>query len=125
MRHHFEPAKAMSSTTVGKFQHSMREAKSVLVRVKFMGDLRAAVNSPNVKISVARGSSVGDLLSSLAERYCDPFAKWLFTGSGNLHHYILVFVNGENIQDVGGLPANIGERGDQVDVVMLPVFEGG
>lgn len=90
-----------------------------------MGDLRALVDSSDVKIAVARGSSVGDLLSSLAERYGDRFAKWLFTGSGDLHHYILVFVNGENIQDVGGLPARLGKQGDQVDIIMLPMFEGG
>lgn len=103
----------------------MQEGNTVLVRVRFMGDLRAVVDSPDLKIPVPRGSSVGELLSSLAESYGDPFAKWLFTGSGELHHYILIFVNGENIQDIGGLPARLGEQGDQVEIIMLPMFEGG
>lgn len=103
----------------------MQEGNSVLVRVRFMGDLRAVVKSPDLKISLPQGSSVGDLLSSLAERFGDPFAKWLFTGSGDLHHYILIFVNGENIQDIGGLKARLGEQGDQVEIIMLPMFEGG
>ena len=90
-----------------------------------MGDLRAVVQSPELKMSLPQGSSMGDLMRSLAERYGDPFAKWIFTASGDLHHYILIFVNGENIQDVGGLTAKLGGQGDQVEIIMLPMFEGG
>jgi molybdopterin converting factor small subunit len=95
------------------------------VRVRFMGDLRAVVASSDVRLSLPKGTSVGGLLKSLAERYGDPFAKWLFTGSGDLHHSIVIFVNGENIQDIGGLSARLGEQGDQVEIIMLPMFEGG
>lgn len=107
------------------FEQSMQEENAVRVRVRFMGDLRAVVESRDLQISLPQGSSVGDLLGSLAERYGDPFAKWLFTGSGELHHYILIFVNGENIQDTGGLSTGLGEQEDQVEVIMLPMFEGG
>lgn len=103
----------------------MQEENAIRVRVRFMGDLRAVVESRDLQISLPQGSSVGDLLGSLAERYGDPFAKWLFTGSGELHHYILIFVNGENIQDTGGLSTGLGEQEDQVEVIMLPMFEGG
>ncbi len=106
-------------------EQSMQEQKTVGVRVRFMGDLRAVVASRDVEVSVPQGSNVGDLLSCLAEKYGDPFAKWVFTGSGDLHHYILVFVNGENIQDIGGLSAKLGERDDRVEIIMLPMFEGG
>lgn len=101
------------------------QGQAIGVRIRFMGDLRAVVESRDLKMSLPQGSSVGDLLSSLAERYGDPFAKWVFTGSGDLHHYILIFVNGENIQDIGGLSAKLGEQGDQVEIIMLPMFEGG
>jgi molybdopterin converting factor small subunit len=107
------------------FEQSMQEENAIRVRVRFMGDLRAVVESRDLQISLPQGSSVGDLLGSLAERYGDPFAKWLFTGSGELHHYILIFVNGENIQDTGGLSTGLGEQEDQVEVIMLPMFEGG
>ncbi len=103
----------------------MQEAQAVGVRIRFMGDLRAVVEARDIKMSVPQGSSVGDLLSSLAEKYGDPFAKWVFTGSGDLHHYILVFVNGENIQDIGGLSTKLGDRDDRVEIIMLPMFEGG
>ncbi len=95
------------------------------VRVRFMGDLRAVIESGEARLSVPRGTAIGDLLKSLAEKYGDPFAKWLFTGAGDLHHSIVVFLNGENIRDIGGLTVELGEQGDQVEIVMLPMFEGG
>ncbi len=106
-------------------EEAMQEAQTVGVRIRFMGDLRAVVESRDIRMSVPQGSSVGDLLSSLAEKYGDPFAKWVFTGSGDLHHYILIFVNGENIQDIGGLSTKLGDRDDHVEIIMLPMFEGG
>jgi len=100
-------------------------AGDIGVRIRFMGDLRAVVASSEIKLSLPKGTRVGELLKSLAEGYGDPFAKWLFTGSGDLHHSIVVFVNGENIQDIGGLSVGLGEQGDQVEIIMLPMFEGG
>jgi molybdopterin converting factor small subunit len=100
-------------------------AAEIDVRVRFMGDLRAVIEASDLSLKLPRGTRVGELLNSLAERYGDPFAKWLFTSSGELHHSIVVFVNGENIQDIGGLSAGLGEQGDQVEIIMLPMFEGG
>jgi molybdopterin converting factor small subunit len=106
-------------------EQSMQPSKTVGVRVRFMGDLRAVVESADLNMSLPQGSSVGDLLKSLAERFGDPFAKWLFTGSGDLHHHILIFINGDNIQDIGGLTAKLGGQDDRVELIMLPMFEGG
>jgi len=100
-------------------------AEEIGVRIRFMGDLRAVIESADLNLTLPRGTRVGDLLKSLAQRYGDPFAKWLFTGAGDLHHSIVVFLNGENIQDIGGLSVVLGEQGDQVEIIMLPMFEGG
>jgi len=100
-------------------------AAEIDVRVRFMGDLRAVIEASELNVKLPRGTRVGELLNSLAERYGDPFAKWLFTSAGELHHSIVVFVNGENIQDIGGLSAGLGQQGDQVEIIMLPMFEGG
>jgi molybdopterin converting factor small subunit len=100
-------------------------AGDIGVRIRFMGDLRAVVESAEVQLSLPRGTPVGYLLKSLAEKYGDPFAKWLFTGAGDLHHSIVVFLNGENIRDIGGLSVELGQQGDQVEIIMLPMFEGG
>ena len=106
-------------------EEPMQQANTVRVRVRFMGDLRAVVESRDLSMSLPQGSSVGDLLGALAGRYGDPFAKWIFTESGELHHYILIFVNGENIQDTGGVSTGLAGQEDQVEVIMLPMFEGG
>ncbi len=100
-------------------------AEDIGVRVRFMGDLRAVVQSADLRLSLPKGTCVGELLKSLAATYGDPFAKWLFNKSGDLEHSILVFVNGENIQDIGGLSVGLGQQGDQVEIIMLPMFEGG
>ncbi len=100
-------------------------AGDIGVRVRFMGDLRAVIESAEIKLSLPSGTPVGDLLKSLAEKYGDPFAKWLFTNAGDLHHSIVVFLNGENIRDIGGLSTQLGRQGDQVEIIMLPMFEGG
>ena len=99
--------------------------QTIDVRIRFMGDLRAVVESADLNLSLPQGSSVGDLLRFLAEKFGDPFAKWLFTGAGELHHHILIFLNGDNIQDIGGLTAKLGEQDDRVELIMLPMFEGG
>jgi molybdopterin converting factor small subunit len=100
-------------------------AGDIGVRIRFMGDLRAVIETSDLKLALPRGTRVSELLKSLTERYGDTFAKWLFTGSGELHHSIVIFVNGENIQDIGGLSVKLGEQGDQVEIIMLPMFEGG
>ena len=61
-------------------------AGDIGVRIRFMGDLRAVIESSDLRLALPRGTSVGTLLKSLAQKYGDPFAKWLFTGSGELHH---------------------------------------
>lgn len=45
------------------------------VRVRFMGDLRAVVQSADLKLSLPKGTRVSELLKLLAATYGDPFAK--------------------------------------------------
>ncbi|MFQ5849931.1 MAG: MoaD/ThiS family protein [Candidatus Binatia bacterium] len=99
------------------------EGTTIAVRVKFMGDLRALLRQADLTITLPQGSTVGDLFVSLRERYGEPFACRVFSGPGTLHHYILAFLNGQNIKEVGGMDARLGEG--QVEIVMLPMIEGG
>ena len=98
---------------------------AVSIKVKFMGDLRAVVRNRDLKMTLPQGSSVGDLLTFLSDSFGDPFTSWVFSGPGKLHHYILIFLNGQNIKDVGGLATKLGDGEDQVEIIMLPMFEGG
>ncbi len=104
-------------------KESSMEQKQVAINVKFMGDLRALLQRRTLTVKLPQGSTVSDLFASLSGNYGEPFASRVFTHSGALQHYILVFLNGQNIKDVGGLAAELGE--DDVEIVMLPMFEGG
>ena len=99
------------------------EKEQLAINVKFMGDLRALLKRRTLTVTLPQGSTVGDLFASLSGNYGEPFASRVFTRSGALQHYILVFLNGQNIKDVGGLAAGLGAG--EVEIVMLPMFEGG
>ena len=88
-----------------------------------MGDLPAVVGARIIGLSLPAETTVKDLLAQLSATYGEAFTSRVFSGSGKLHHYILVFVDGVKIQ----VPAELGKtlgRGE-VDVVMLPMFGGG
>lgn len=93
------------------------------VRVKFMGELPAVVGGRSVVLSLPPGSTVQDLLAQLSATYGETFTARVFSSSGKLHHYIIVFVDGAKVDMPAGLQRTLG-RGE-VDVVMLPMFAGG
>jgi len=93
------------------------------VRVRFMGDLRGLLGTQSLTITLPQGSSVGDLLLRLCDRYGEPFTRRIFSGEGVLHHYVLIFLDGRDIKELNGLATKL-TRSD-VEIVMLPMFEGG
>ena len=99
------------------------EVSTRTVKVKFMGDLPALIGKRELVVTLPEASTVDDLLASLSKSYGDPFTLRVFSDPGKLHHYMVVFLDGQNIEDLGGLAARLGKS--QVEVVMLPMFEGG
>ncbi len=99
------------------------EAATLAVRVRFMGDLIAVVGQRIRQVDLSEGSTVGDLLASLSESYGEAFTSRVFAGPADLEHTILVFVDGENIDEQDGLATRLG--GGEVEVIMLPMFGGG
>jgi hypothetical protein len=93
------------------------------VRIKFMGDLPAVIGQRSLELDLAAGNTVGDLFALLSESYGEAFTSRVFSRAGKLQHYMLVFVDGENIKGRGGLDAELGNG--EVDVVMLSMFVGG
>src|SRR3990167_3279931 len=96
------------------------QASEISVKVRFMGDLRAIVKKRDLEMTLPTGSTVGDLLTFLCDSFGDPFTSWVFSQPGKLHHYILIFLNGRNVKDVGGLGARPGDHGGAV--LILPLF---
>jgi len=96
---------------------------TLAVRVKFMGDLPSLTGQRNLLVTLPEGATVGELLETLSRTYGDVFACWVFSGPGKLQHIMLIFVDGENIDQLGGLAAKLGNS--EVEVIMLPIIEGG
>ena len=93
------------------------------IRVTFMGELPSIVGQRSLTLTLPQGATVGELLESLSRTYGDNFTCRVFCAPAKLHHTMLIFVDGENIKDRGGLAATLG-TGD-VEVIMLPMLGGG
>jgi molybdopterin converting factor small subunit len=69
----------------------------------------------------AEGSSVGEVLRDLAERHPDT-AGQLFGDGGELHRFVNVYLNDEDVRVLDGLDTPVSERDT---VVILPAIAGG
>jgi sulfur-carrier protein len=67
------------------------------------------------------GTTVGEVLEALADRYPDTSAQ-LLSGEGELNRYVNVYVNDEDVRVQDGLDTGV----DPSDtVVILPAMAGG
>ena len=67
------------------------------------------------------GSTVGDVLRTLASRYPET-GDQLLSGAGELNRYVNVYVNDEDVRVQNGLETDV-RPGDTV--VILPAMAGG
>ena len=69
----------------------------------------------------ADGSSVGDILRSVAKRHPDTQSQ-LFAPDGGLNRYVNVYLNDEDVRVLDGLDTAVGEDDT---LVILPAMAGG
>ena len=69
----------------------------------------------------ANGSSVRDVLRSVAERHPDTQSQ-LFSADGELNRYVNVYLNDEDVRVLEGLDTAVGEDDT---LVILPAMAGG
>jgi molybdopterin converting factor small subunit len=69
----------------------------------------------------AQGSSVGQILKSVADEYPDTQAQ-LFSDDGQLNRYVNVYLNDEDVRVLDGLDTSVG---DSDTLVILPAMAGG
>lgn len=69
----------------------------------------------------AEGSTIGEVLRSLAERHPGT-EKQLFSADGDLNRYVNVYLNDEDVRVLDGLDTAVG---DTDTVVILPAMAGG
>jgi molybdopterin synthase sulfur carrier subunit len=69
----------------------------------------------------ASGSSVGEILQSVAEQHPDTRGQ-LFAQDGQLNRYVNVYLNDEDVRVLQGLETTVG---DDDTLVILPAMAGG
>jgi molybdopterin synthase sulfur carrier subunit len=69
----------------------------------------------------AEGSSVGEILQSLAEAHPDTKTQ-LFAADGGLNRYVNVYLNDEDVRVLDGLDTAVS---DSDTLVILPAMAGG
>jgi molybdopterin synthase sulfur carrier subunit len=90
-----------------------------MATVKIPPVLRPSTNGE--KEVSADGSTVGDVLGSLAEQHPSTHSQ-LFGEGGDLNRYVNVYLNDEDVRVLDGLSTEVGEA----DVlVILPAMAGG
>ncbi len=69
----------------------------------------------------AQGSSVGEVLSVLAQRHPDTRSQ-LFSSDGDLNRYVNVYLNDEDVRVLDGLQTTVASADT---LVILPAMAGG
>jgi molybdopterin synthase sulfur carrier subunit len=69
----------------------------------------------------ASGSTVGDLVRDLSQRYPD-MAEQLLGADGRLHRFVNVYLNGQDVRYLQLLETPVGERDT---LIILPAMAGG
>ncbi|MBV8989381.1 MAG: MoaD/ThiS family protein [Solirubrobacterales bacterium] len=69
----------------------------------------------------AAGSSVGEILRTVADQHPDTRAQ-LFSSDGGLNRYVNVYLNDEDVRVLDGLETAVGEDDT---LVILPAMAGG
>ncbi len=93
------------------------------VKVRLMGELAGLFRPRELELAVAQPTTVAGLLRGLREHYGEAFTKKVFNSAGGLSNGVVIFVNGEDIRSLSGLDTQLPEA--TVELIMLPVFEGG
>lgn len=95
----------------------------VEMKVSFLGELCPVVGRREMRVVLPSGATLAELLASLVEKYGEAFRTRTLDAQGKLRRHIVVFINGRDAKERGGLETVLG--GDDVDILMLPIFEGG
>ncbi len=87
------------------------------VHVSYLGLVRNVIGCREEELEITSGTTVGELLTRLAERHGDPFRSSVFRGVGELRSTALVCVNDCDIAQLEGFETKLGS-GEKVSVVV-------
>jgi hypothetical protein len=97
---------------------------SYVVLVKLFGFLERLAGHRETRVRVEDGTTVFDLLVTLAEQYGPEFTASVFRAPHEVHTHLRVFLNEEEALINDCIVRDAGET-TEVVVLALPAFEGG
>jgi molybdopterin converting factor small subunit len=100
----------------------MKAQSTITVRVKLFGFLAQLSRQAELDMRVERGTTIADLIQSLANHFGSSFRQALLDWHGNLHGGIEVVLNREHIS-----ARRISEirLWDDSDLIIMPLIGGG
>lgn len=98
--------------------------RSVLnVKVAFMGELQRWAGRRELELDLPAGSRIGELAKKLFSLCGEIFAQRALTRDGAFQPHVAVFVNGVQIGRLEGSKTVL--TGGKVELMLLPMYEGG
>jgi molybdopterin synthase sulfur carrier subunit len=95
----------------------------IIVKVRTILTLKTIMGSGEIELPVAEGSTLGQLITTLVNKYGNDLASHLYEpNSKNLRSYIRLMVNGRDIAFLEGIETVL-RNGDEV--LILPPVSGG
>jgi molybdopterin synthase sulfur carrier subunit len=91
------------------------------IRVQFTAQLRTAIGRPSLELELPEGSSVAELIESLAARFAEAKSH-LLTADGQPHRSLLIVVNDAAVCSVNAVQTQL-RPGDAV--TLMPPIAGG
>lgn len=92
-------------------------------RIRFIGDLPGIVGRRTDEVEMIDGCTFRNVLEVLCTRYGENFRQRMYCGLTRLQHTVVIFVNGDQLDEIGGIDARL--HGNDVEILMLPMFGGG
>jgi molybdopterin converting factor small subunit len=98
--------------------------RSILnVKVVFMGELQRWAGRKDHELELPAGSRIGELAEKLFSLCGETFAQRALTQDGAFQPHVAVFVNGVQIGRLEGSKTVL--TGGKVELMLLPMYEGG
>jgi len=91
-----------------------------MVNVKFLSRFRDITGERSINIE--NNGKVSELIEILINKYGNAFKDALFDKNGELRDYMKILINGEDLQAIGGLDAEVK---DDDEIIIFQTIAGG